>query len=315
LIRGDGPTNFEPLWRNAVFADETGFDHIWLGDSITILEKARGDCLTTMAALAARTSRVRIGVAPFLAALRNPVLLAHSVATLDVISNGRIILGTSVGSVKEDMNHQFDSCGVPHAEKAGRLNESVEIIRRLWAGETVSFGGDYYRLEDTAILPRPIQTPGIPMWFATGTNEKALQRAARLGDGWITNAASLEVFTSGRSVIEAHRAECARSGGPYAIALYASLHLDRDGDRARSRGWTWMEDFFRRPRASLRHHLAIFGTPEECARTLRAYMEAGLTAIICRFASEDQHTQMRVCLDELKPLLSCPTRSRAQQAS
>jgi alkanesulfonate monooxygenase SsuD/methylene tetrahydromethanopterin reductase-like flavin-dependent oxidoreductase (luciferase family) len=301
LIRAGGPTNFEPLWRDAMFADERGFDHIWLGDSITILDKARGDCLTTMAALAAKTRRIRIGVAPFLAVLRNPVVLAHSLATLDVISGGRIILGASVGSVKDDMNRQFDACGVPHGEKAGRLNECIEIIRRLWTEESVNFAGRYYQLRETAILPRPIQKPGIPMWFATGRNDTALKRTARLGDGWITNAGSLEIFTSSLSVIEAHRPNSTRSGAPYPIALYASVHLDGDGDRARSQGWAWMEDFFRQPRAKLSHHLAIFGTPGECAEILRGYIEAGLTAIICRFASEDQHTQMHRCLHELKP--------------
>ena len=83
--------SFEQLWEDAAQAEQLGFDHIWLGDSVTVLDKARGDCLTTMAALAARTSKIRIGAVPMLPALRNPVLLAHALATLDVISKGRII--------------------------------------------------------------------------------------------------------------------------------------------------------------------------------------------------------------------------------
>ena len=96
LIRDEGAASFDDLWEQAAQAEEAGFDHIWLGDSVTVLNKARGDCLTTMAALAVKTSRVKIGTVPFLPALRNPVLLAHAVATLDVISNGRLILGVSV---------------------------------------------------------------------------------------------------------------------------------------------------------------------------------------------------------------------------
>jgi alkanesulfonate monooxygenase SsuD/methylene tetrahydromethanopterin reductase-like flavin-dependent oxidoreductase (luciferase family) len=302
LIRESGPTNFDPLWEEAVFAEEIGCDHFWLGDSVTILDKARGDCLVTMAALAAKTKQIRIGVAPFLPALRNPVLLAHTLATLDVISKGRIIVGASVGSVKQDMNEQFDACGVAHGEKAGRLNESIEIMRRLWMEGAVTFEGKYYRIRDVGILPHPIQRP-IPMWFATGRNESALKRAARLGDGWITNAATLEIFTGSRRVIDAHRAESAPKQTNYANALYASFHLNRDGDRARAEGWAWMEDFFRQPRAKLGQHLAIFGTPAECAQVLRGYREAGLTAVIARLASEDQKTQMRLLLHELKPRL------------
>jgi alkanesulfonate monooxygenase SsuD/methylene tetrahydromethanopterin reductase-like flavin-dependent oxidoreductase (luciferase family) len=303
LIREGGPTNFSPLWEEAMFAEKIGFDHLWLGDSVTILDKARGDCLTTMAALAAKTERIRIGVVPFLAALRNPVLLAHALATLDVISNGRIIIGASVGSVKQDMNEQFDACEVPHHEKAGRLNESIEIMRRLWTEKAVTFEGKYCQVRDVGILPHPIQKPTIPIWFATGRNEKALQRAGRLGDGWITNASTLDAFTSCRRVVDAHATHPVPEGRAYTNALYASFRLDSDGERARSEGWAWMEDFFRQPRAKLSQHLAIFGTPDECARVLRGYMEAGLTAIIARIASEDQKTQMQLVMDELKPRL------------
>ena len=84
----DAAKSFEQLWSDAAQAEELGFDHIWLGDSVTVLDKARGDCLTTMAALAARTNKIRIGAVPMLPALRNPVLLAHALATLDVISKG-----------------------------------------------------------------------------------------------------------------------------------------------------------------------------------------------------------------------------------
>ena len=304
LIRQSGPTDFSPLWEDAEFADELGADHIWIGDSITILDKARGDCLTTMAALAAKTKKARIGVVPFLAALRNPVSLAHALATLDVISKGRIIVGASVGSVKQDMNEQFEACAVPHREKAGRLNESIEIMRRLWTERAVTFEGKYYQIREVGILPHPVQKPTIPIWFATGKNEKALKRAARLGDGWITTASALDAFTTCRRLIERDAAKSAREGTSYTTALYASLYLDSDGERARRQGWLWMEDFFRQPRAKLGQHLAIFGTPEECAQMLRGYMDAGLTAIIARLASENQKDQMKLLLGELKPRLA-----------
>ena len=303
LIRQHGPTNFSPLWEEAVFADELGADHVWVGDSVTILDKARGDCLTTMAALAARTKRTRIGVVPFLAALRNPVTLAHALATLDVISQGRMIIGASVGSVKQDMNEQFDACGVPHHQKAGRLNECVEIMRRLWSERVVTFEGRYYQIREVGILPQPIQKPAIPIWFATGKNEAALRRTAQLGDGWITNASDLETFTKYRRTVDDHARQCGREGRASATALYASFYLNSDGERARREGWAWMEDFFRQPRARLDQHLAIFGTPDECAEILRGYVNAGLTAVIARLASEDQRTQMRLLLNELKPRL------------
>ena len=99
LVRGEhGPSAVEELWGAARQAEAAGVDHLWVGDSprLSLLDRAHADCLTIMAALAAKTSKIRIGVVPLIAALRNPVLLAHSLATLDVISSGRVLFGVSV---------------------------------------------------------------------------------------------------------------------------------------------------------------------------------------------------------------------------
>ena len=153
--RAEAAQSFEQLWLDAAQAEEFGFDHIWLGYSVTVLDKARGDCLTTMAALAARTNSIKIGAVPMLAALRNPVLLAHALATVDVISKGRIILAVSVGPVRDYIQRQFIACGVPPHEKAGRLSESIEILRRLWCEKTIDYNGRYYQLNGVGILPHP----------------------------------------------------------------------------------------------------------------------------------------------------------------
>ena len=118
LRQEEAARSFEQLWEDAAQAEQLGFDHIWLGDSVTVLDKARGDCLTTMAALAARTSKIKIGAVPMLPALRNPVLLAHALATLDVISKGRIILGVSVGPVRDYIQRQFAACGAVFPQAA-----------------------------------------------------------------------------------------------------------------------------------------------------------------------------------------------------
>src|SRR5437870_1328182 len=89
----DAAKSFDQLWTDGAQAEKLGFDHMWLGDSVTVLDEARGDCLSTMAALAARMSKIRIGAVPMLPALRNPVLFAHALATLDVIWKGRLMLG------------------------------------------------------------------------------------------------------------------------------------------------------------------------------------------------------------------------------
>ena len=300
----DAAKSFEQLWADAAQAEALGFDHIWLGDSVTVLEKARGDCLTTMAALAARTTTIRIGAVPMLPALRSPVLLAHALATLDVIAKGRITLGVSVGPVRDYIQRQFAACGVPPQEKAGRLSESIEIIRRLWTETTISYEGRYYKLRDVGILPHPAQKPGIPIWIAADRHENAFKRVGRLGDGWVTLAPTLERFAAARQKIDEYAQEQGRAGKCRPTGLFAAFNIQADGERATAEGWQWMERFFEQPKEKLGHFFAIFGTPEECARLLKAYAAAGLTAIIARIASDDMPSQARLLLNEIKPQLA-----------
>ena len=305
LIRQeDAAKSFAHLWADAAQAEELGFDHIWLGDSVTVLDKARGDCLTTMAALAARTSKIRLGIVPMLPALRNPVLLAHALATIDVISNGRIILGVSVGPVRDYIQRQFAACGVPPQEKAGRLSETIEIMRQLWSEPKIDYEGRYFKLHDVGILPHPVQQPGIPIWIVADRNETGFKRVARLGDGWVTLAPTLERFTGAREKIERFAKEFGRVKELRETALYVTFNICDDAEKAEAEGWKWMENFFGVPRAKLGHFFTIFATPEECVRMLQGYVDAGLTTIIARIASDDVPGQGRLLLNEIRPALS-----------
>lgn len=304
LIRAEDATkSFEQLWSDAAQAEELGFDHIWLGDSVTVLDKARGDCLTTTAALAARTSKIRLGIVPMLPALRNPVLLAHAIATIDVISKGRIILGVSVGPVRDYIQRQFTACGVPPREKAGRLSETIEIMRRLWSEGTIDYQGRYFELNDVGILPHPARPGGIPIWIAADRNDTGFKRVARLGDGWVTLAPTLERFTGARAQIDRYAKEYGRTGKLGVSALYATFNILNDAEKAKDQGWRWMEHFFGEPRSKLGHHFTIFGTPDECATLLKSYADAGLTTIIARIASDDVRGQAHTLFDEIRPRL------------
>jgi alkanesulfonate monooxygenase SsuD/methylene tetrahydromethanopterin reductase-like flavin-dependent oxidoreductase (luciferase family) len=303
LIRDGQAADFSSVWRQAARAEETGWDHVWLGDSVTVLQRARGDCLTLMAALAMATKTIRIGTVPLLMSLRHPVTLAHALATIDVISNGRLLVAASAGPTAPYMAKQFEACGVPAKEKAGRLGETIEIVRALWETERITRAGRYFQLDDVGILPKPLQKP-LPILLATGSAppETTLRRAARLGDGAVTTAETPEVFAAWNTKIDALARDYGRALG--AKLLFASFRIGDDGARAREEGWAWMEEFFRRPRADLQGTFTpVFGAIGECTALLRRYVDAGMTGVIARIASEDTDAQAELLVKALKPAL------------
>jgi probable F420-dependent oxidoreductase len=309
LIReGQARADIAELWQAATQAEKIGFNHLWVGDSprLSLLDRAHADCLTVMAVLAAKTSRIRIGAVPLIVALRNPVLLAHATATLDLISAGRITIGVSTVHQYPYAQREFEACGVPFNQRAGRLDESIRLMRRLWTEDSFAFEGKYFRFDEIAIAPKPMQRP-IPFWIAAGDNESALRRVGRLGDGWFTVAHTAEQFIARRRKIESYAKENKRAAEAIPAALFATFHLDTNGDRARAEGWSLAESYFRQPRAQLAHLSPFFGTPQECAQKLQAYVDAGLSAVVARLVAPEPSSQMRLLIEELKPRLSRQT--------
>src|SRR5215467_10976700 len=134
-----GQPQAAPLLELAARAERLGFDSLWVGDSL--LARPRHDPLTLLAAVASRVPRVEIGTAVLLAALRNPVVLAHQVATLDQIAEGRLILGVGIAADVPNIRAEFTAAGVPFEKRVGRLLEGVRLCRELWTGAPVSWDG------------------------------------------------------------------------------------------------------------------------------------------------------------------------------
>ena len=216
---------------------------------------------------------------------------------------GRTIVGVSPVHQYQFAQREFDACGVPYHQRAGRLNESIQLLRRLWTEASFAFEGKYYRFEELGIEPKPIQRP-IPIWIAAGDNENALRRVARLGDGWFTVAPTFEKFFARRRKIEECAKEYDRDGEKIPSILFATFHLRTSGADAEEEGWSLAERYFRQPRSKLGHLSPFFGTPETIARKLQAYVDAGLTTIVARLVASDVRTQIRLLINELRPRLA-----------
>jgi alkanesulfonate monooxygenase SsuD/methylene tetrahydromethanopterin reductase-like flavin-dependent oxidoreductase (luciferase family) len=157
-------------------SEQMGFDDAWLTEHHFIDDGYSPSLLPIGAAIAARTRRLRIGTFLLLLPLHNPVRIAEDTATLDLISGGRFDLGVGLGY----RPGEFDDQGIPARERAGRMQESLTIVRRLLSGETVTLDGKYNTLRDIRISPPAFQRPHPPMWVG-GTVPKAIERAARMG--------------------------------------------------------------------------------------------------------------------------------------
>ena len=146
----EGRPQTGPLLDLAARAEGLGFDSVWVGDSL--LARPRHDPLTLLAAVAARTRKVQLGTAVFLPALRNPVVLAHQLATLDQISEGRLVLGAGIASDVANIRAEFTAAGVPFEGRVGRMMEGLRLARALWSGKPIDWDGRW-RVEGGVLGP------------------------------------------------------------------------------------------------------------------------------------------------------------------
>ena len=190
-------------------ARRAGFDAVWIGDSL--IARPRHEPLTLLAAVAARTRRVKLGTAVLLPALRNPVVLAHVVGTLDRIAEGRVILGVGIAADNPPIRKEFAAAGVPFERRVGRFLETIEICRALWSRDHVSFSGKHFTLDDVTMEPKPHRPGGPPIWIG-GSGPTALREAARF-DAWFPTGPSVEFFAEHFPKIQAAARAAGRAAG------------------------------------------------------------------------------------------------------
>ncbi|MAN92974.1 MAG: hypothetical protein CL747_07315 [Chloroflexi bacterium] len=296
-----GRPRVELNWQMAETAERIGYDSVWVGDSIT--SKPRLEPMAVMAALAARTHRVKIGTAVMLNALRHPVHLAHSIATIDNISDGRIILGLGAGRSNNQMFvDEHAAVGVPIEERAARMEESIDVLRKLWTEDDVSNPDGFYPLSGMTLEPRPVQQP-VPIWLSSNWVQRGLKRVAAQGDGWITNVPSTEMFTKCWDRIEEKGQELSRDVSRIPRALYISVNLN-DEDEALAEGDGFMRSYYGIPYEVVsKQLLCVFGPAQKAIDVIKRYKEAGANYFIVRFASPNQMQQLEKFTELVVPSL------------
>jgi alkanesulfonate monooxygenase SsuD/methylene tetrahydromethanopterin reductase-like flavin-dependent oxidoreductase (luciferase family) len=274
-----------PLLALAERAEGLGFDSVWVGDSL--LARPRHDPLTLLAAVAARTRGVQLGTAVFLPALRNPVVLAHQLATLDQISEGRLVLGAGIASDVPNIRAEFVAAGVPFEGRVGRMMEGLRLGRALWTGKPVDWDGRW-RVAGGVLGPTPFRSGGPPIWMA-GSVRPALERAARHFDGWFANEASLTRWIEQWGEVQSILRDAGRDPGQFVAAVYVTLAIDDDAVRAGQRLDAFLEHYYGQPADVMRRRQACYAGPTAgAAAFLKDFADAGASHLIVRFTGDPE---------------------------
>jgi alkanesulfonate monooxygenase SsuD/methylene tetrahydromethanopterin reductase-like flavin-dependent oxidoreductase (luciferase family) len=281
----EGRPDAAPLLDLATRAESLGYDSVWVGDSL--LARPRHEPLTLLAGMAGRVKRVELGTAVLLPALRNPVLLAHQVATLDQVSEGRLILGVGFASDRPNIRAEFAAAGVPFDKRVGRMMEGLRLCRALWTGQPVTWDGRW-QVTDGVLAPTPHRPGGPPLWIG-GNLPASLERAGKWFDGWFPNAPDAPTFARLWAEVKGIAAAAGRDPAVLSGAMYLTLAVDEDAGRAETRLDTFLERYYGQPASVLRRRQAHYaGSASGVAAWLDGYAQAGANHLVLRFAGDHE---------------------------
>lgn len=273
------------LLRLAERAESLGLSSIWVGDSLTA--RPRHEPITLLAAVAARTRRAEIGTAVLLPALRNPVLFAHEAATLDRISEGRLILGIGIARDVPSIRAEFEAAGVPFEKRIGRLIEGMALARALWSGTPIDWSGRW-SIKGATLAPTPHRPGGPPIWLA-GALPVALVRVARHFDGWMPNGETPVQWQAKWQEVRRLAAAEGRDPARLTGAMYVTISVDEDVAAASQRLDAYLERYYGVPAPGLRARQTCYaGTAAGLAPWLASYVAAGVTHMIVRCVGDHE---------------------------
>ncbi len=290
----------EECWTIARLADAGGMD-LWVGDSI--VAKPRLEPLTTLAYMAAITKRAQLGTAVLLPALRQPTVLAHALANIDQISQGRLVLGLGVGWPLPEIEREWEACGQSHKRRVRDLEEHIATWRKLWTGQPVSYQGSAFKLTEHTIGPLPWTEQGPPILITAGNRQQLfpaqLERFARFGDGIITTYLTGQDIRDLRNKCDEALARHGRSLLGFPICVYTTVRLDQDVARAEATTAAFIKQYYG---TAMNHpgHMGL-GPAAKVIETLKLYEAAGVTDLCIRFAGTDQIAQMEQFVERVMP--------------
>jgi probable F420-dependent oxidoreductase len=264
------------LGRDAFFqhletVEAQGWDSVWFSDRIVGAAPVI-DPIVGMAVAASRTTRMQLGTGVLLMSMRSPVIMARALATLDVLSEGRLVVGVGIG---QGANTEYDAMGVGKENRGQRLDEAIQVMRRLWSEESVSFQGRFLKLQEANVSPKPVRG-SIPIWIG-GRTEAAYQRAGRMGDGWLPTQVTAEDVALGIGRIREYAAAAGRKIPDDHYGLQISCYLVERGPVLLER----IQPFLLARRQDVAvEQVNLVGTPDQVIAHLREFIDAGASKFV-----------------------------------
>lgn len=265
--------------------EDLGFDGVWVTEGL-VNEQAALDAVVALQSFADHTRSIRVGTCVILLPLRNPVILAKQIASVDYLSGGRVDFGVGVGGSRNSNRAGFEATGVPLEGRGRRADEYLAMINRLWSGEPVNFDGEFHSLSEVSMEPRPSQRPRVSTWVGGGSSDPVLRRTARWGDGWVPAELNPAGYAEGSERISRHCEEAGRDPGAIRLGVHLYLSID---DRVTS-----AFDAARRA-LTKRYGFPValdpddagryaFGTKADCIRAIEGFQRIGVTDFVLNVA-------------------------------
>lgn len=252
-------------------AEALGYHSLWTAEQIFEAPSLEPASLLTFAAAA--TQKILLGSAVLLAPLRNPVQLAKTLATLDQLSQGRLILGLALGANTKI----YPALGLSPERRLRRYLDGIALMQKLWTEEQVTHEGEFWKLAGEALWPKPFQKPHPPLWFGGGS-PNALRRAVRLGSGWIGARESTDQFKTRVSALKQYLGEFKRDPETFMIAKRMHIAIDANKRRAEERLNEWFAMVY--GSAAAVKSAAVYGGEQECIDKIAKATQAGAKLLI-----------------------------------
>ena len=271
---GEGGENPNYLRQLVEIGDRHGYDSIWLSDRI-VSEKFSLEAMTACAMIAAYSDRLKFGTSVIAMPLRNPVVLAKQIATLDFLSHGRFFPAVGLGQEEPE---EYEACGVSKERRGPRTDEAIELMRRLWEEEVVTHEGEFYTCHNVSVTPKPFLQPSTPVWIG-GRTAAAARRVGRVGDGWLVSSATPAEVKKGCDILFETAEEFNREIEDDHVGVLMGYYVSNDVVEATIKANRFVTR--QRPDAHFTEFTAV-GPVDRIAEYVNRYIESGASKFVVR---------------------------------